>query len=280
MLSTIATTFTSTVLAVGWEPELRGLLTVVIAVAALCGSIYLILGTNLGARLGFLVAFTGLAGWMVLMGILWWIYGIGLTGEDPSWRQVEGRTVIQDVESLTAAGVLDARVPVSPDDDPLTKADAVREQLTAEGWETIAEGEGGFGQAASAAGTFLQETGAFDAGEFQATLMFQTGGERWPKINESLDFLAFFHTPNYALVEVAPLEELRLEPGRAPVQPQIDDERARQYVYMVRDLGSLRQPAALLTIGSTLVFLSLCWMLHRRDRIVAENRAADLVPAG
>lgn len=280
MLSTIATTFTSTILAVGWEPELRGLLTVILAVVALCGSLYLVLATNLGARLGFLVAFTGLAGWMVLMGILWWIYGIGLTGEDPSWRQVEGRTVIQDVESLTAAGVLDARVPVSPDDDPLTKATAVREQLTAEGWRTVGEGEGGFGQAASAAGTFLQETGAFDAGDFQVTLLFQTGGERWPKINESLDFLAFFHTPHYALAEVAPLEELRLEPGRAPVQPQIDADQPRQYVYMVRDLGSLRQPAALLTIGSTLVFLSLCWMLHRRDRIVAENRAADLVPAG
>ena len=27
-----------------------------------CGSIYLLLGTNLGARLGFLVAFTGLMG--------------------------------------------------------------------------------------------------------------------------------------------------------------------------------------------------------------------------
>jgi hypothetical protein len=29
-------------------------------------------GTNMGARLGFLVAFTGLAGWMFLMGAIWW----------------------------------------------------------------------------------------------------------------------------------------------------------------------------------------------------------------
>ena len=42
---------------------------------------------------------------------------------------------------------------------------------------------------------------------------------------------------------------------------------------MIRDLGSLREPAAYITIGSTLMFLALCWLLHRRDRIVAENRA-------
>ena len=46
----------ASVLAIGWEPELRGILIVIIAVAVLNGSIYLLLGTNLGARLGFLVA--------------------------------------------------------------------------------------------------------------------------------------------------------------------------------------------------------------------------------
>ena len=29
-----------------------------------------------------------------------------------------------------------------------------------------------------------------------------------------------------------------------------------------------------------IVFLLLCWMLHRRDRFVAENRSRQLVPAG
>ena len=40
-------------LAVNWEWELRGTLIVIMAVGVLCGSLYLILGTNLGARLGF-----------------------------------------------------------------------------------------------------------------------------------------------------------------------------------------------------------------------------------
>ena len=84
-------------LAVGWEPELRGLLTVVIGFVILMGSVYLILATNMGARLGFLVSLTALAGWMMLMGLVWWIYGIGLRGPDPSWAPVTGQTVVQAV---------------------------------------------------------------------------------------------------------------------------------------------------------------------------------------
>jgi len=275
-MSTLATSL----LAVSWEPELRGLLTVIIGVVVLCGSIYLVLGTNLGSRLGFLIALTGLTGWIFLMGILWWIYGIGLTGPDPSWRQVEGRTVIQEASALTQAGVLDSRLGVDDDLTPTELAGEVRDQLATEGWEPVDESEPGFGQAANAAGTFLQDAEAFDAGEFEVTALFQTGGERWPKLGQSLDFLAFFHSPRYAVAEVSPLEQLREEPGRAPTQAQVDESLERQYVYMVRDLGARRQPAMLLTLGSGLMFGAMCWMLHRRDRIVAENRAAELIPAG
>jgi hypothetical protein len=42
---------------------------------------------------------------------------------------------------------------------------------------------------------------------------------------------------------------------------------------MLRDLGSRRELVALITIGLMIVFLALAWMLHRRDRFVAENFA-------
>ena len=42
----------SALLAINWEFELRGILTVIIGVVVLMGSVYLVLGTNLGARLG------------------------------------------------------------------------------------------------------------------------------------------------------------------------------------------------------------------------------------
>ena len=85
--------------------------------------------------------------------------------------------------------------------------------------------------------------------------VFDIGGDRYPKINNSLDFFAVFHEPHFAVVEVAPLEPTRTEPGRAPAAAEIDPNRQHQYVYMVRDLGARRQPALVLTIGAGLIFL-------------------------
>ena len=42
-------------LAINWEPQLRGYTVVLISVVVLIGGTYLVVGTNLGARLGFLV---------------------------------------------------------------------------------------------------------------------------------------------------------------------------------------------------------------------------------
>lgn len=266
----------SALLAIGWEPELRGALTVMIGTAVWMGSVYLILGTNLGARLGFMVAFAGLAGWMALMGSVWWIYGIGLKGDEPSWQQVPGATVIQEVDLLHRAGVLDEPIPFTEDDDPVEASEAVADQLTAQGWSFVDSSAPEFGQAEASATVFLEEEGAFEPGAFQVTNVYEVDPpdeSAWPKLgpNGEFDQLAFFHKPYYTLVEVAPLVELREEPGRAPLAPEIDNSRQRQYVYMIRDLGSLREPAAYITIGSTIVFLAMCWLLHRRDRLVAEN---------
>jgi hypothetical protein len=266
------------ILAVNWEPELRGVLTVVIGVVVLCGSVYLILGTNLGARLGLQIALAGLFGWLMLMGIVWWIYGIGLKGPEPSWQPVAGRAVITTTRGLTQAEVLDARV-----DDagtPAESAAAVEEQFLAEGWVTLEESSPSFGQAGSAAGVIVEEVGTLPAGGYQVVNVFDTGGERFPKIGDELDFIAFWHKPHYVVVELAPLSPVRAEPGRAPAQADIDPDRNHQYVYMIRDLGARRQPAVALTFGAGIVFLALCWLLHRRDRFVTENRSAAVVAVG
>ena len=71
---------------IGWDPEIRGLLTVVLAMAVLAGSVWLLLVTNTGTRLGSLIAIAGFFGWMFVMGIFWWIYGIGWVGSSPAWE--------------------------------------------------------------------------------------------------------------------------------------------------------------------------------------------------
>ena len=274
----------STLLAIGWEPELRGILTVLIGTAVWMGSVYLILGTNLGARLGFIVALTGLMGWMALMGGIWWIYGIGLKGDDASWQPVEGRTVIQEAELLHTAGVLEEPTEFPDDADPMATSEIVRDEITAQGWSEVASSAPEFGQAQASAEVFLEEEGALEAGTYAVTAVYEVdppAESAWPKLgrNGEFDQIAFFHKPYYTLVEVAPFEPLLTEPGRAPTAPEIDESRQRQYVYMIRDLGSLREPAAYITIGSTIAFLALCWLLHRRDRFVAENLQRKAIAA-
>jgi hypothetical protein len=80
---------TSLLAALAWDPGFRGILTVVVAVTILCGSVFLILATNNGVRLGFLLALTGFCGWMFVMGIIWSMYGIGWKGSAPTWKVVD-----------------------------------------------------------------------------------------------------------------------------------------------------------------------------------------------
>ena len=274
-------------LAIGWEPELRGLLTVVMGVVVLMGSVYMIMATNMGARLAFLVALAGLAGWMMLMGMTWWIYGIGLRGPDPSWAAVPGQTILQDVPALRQAGVLDEVPDIS--DVPVSEVhELLAEEFFDEGYIRIDPDNPAYGQAQAAASEFIEEDGALVAGQYQVTDVFDIGGERYPLIkagklpgleNDSLDFFAFFHKPHYTLVEISPLVPVRTEPGRAPATPEVDDNAQKQYVYMIRDLGARRQPAVVLTIGGGLIFLGLCFILHRRERILQQNLSTDVATA-
>src|SRR3546814_13881820 len=42
---------------------------------------------------------------------------------------------------------------------------------------------------------------------------------------------------------------------------------------MIRDIGDKRFPPAMITIGSSLMFGLLCWVLHQRERILETNVA-------
>jgi len=268
----------STLLAVSWEPEIRGIIVVLISVVVLIGGTYLIVGTNLGARLGVLVVLAGFFGWMMTMGAIWWTYGIGLKGPEPSWKPAEPITMIRDATALVGAEILET--PAQTAADPGATAANVASQLESEGWQLLEESDPQRGQAVAASDAIIQvEAEEFAAGEYLSVAVYDRGGERWPKITDEIDFTAFFHKPRYALVELASLVPQRSEPGRAPARPVIDQEQPHRYLLMIRDLGSKRQPAVFITIGSSIIFLILCWLLHRRDRFVKENVAGELNPA-
>ena len=239
-------------MAITWEPELRGILIVIIAFVTLCGSIYLVLATNLGARLGFLVAFTGLAGWMALMGSVWWIYGIGLKGPEPSWEAMPGTDRDPGHRPRCAAPACSTTL---PDDSRGCVVRARRpssstQQFVDEGWVQLEESEPSFGQAGSAAGELLVETDTFANGEFKVERVFDTGASA-PRRSTRASISSPSSTDPTTRSSRSPRSSSSsAEPGRAPTPPEIDTTRQRQYVYMVRDLGARRQPAALITLGS------------------------------
>jgi len=270
----------STLLAIGWEPEIRGAIVVMIGVVVLMGSVYLILGSNVGARLGLLIALAGLAGWMATMGAIWWTYGIGLKGREATWKPAAPISIVRDARLLDKAEVLSEPITVDAGAAPSKVASIAEAELVGEGWTKLDEADPRRGQAVASADDIIQNKAKeFAAGEYTAVAVYNRGGERWPKISDEIDFTAFFHKSRYALVELAPLVPQRTEPGRAPAKPVIDAAQPHRYLLMVRDLGSKRQPAVFITIGSSIIFLILCWLLHRRDRFLVQNVSGELNPA-
>ncbi len=258
------------VLAVNWEPELRGIVIVAISVGVLIGGTYLVVGTNLGARLGFLVVLAGLFGWMATMGVIWWTYGIGLKGREPTWQPAEPVTIVREASLLQGSEILEQPLELSGEVQGDSRK--VSSALQSEGWLLLEESDPRRGQAVAASDEIIQqEAEELVAGEYISLAVYDKGGDRWPKINNSLDFIAFFHKPHFSLVEVAPVVPQRTDPGRAPARPVVDETQPRRYIHMIRDLGTKRQPAIFITIGSTIIFLLLCRILHKRDLNLQQN---------
>lgn len=107
MIGTALIGMTEIVAGLGWDPEIRGLLTVALGMAILGGSVWLLLVTNTGTRLGSLIALAGFWGWMFVMGIFWWIYGIGWAGSLPTW---EVQDVFIDAPGAEVEGLQEAFV--------------------------------------------------------------------------------------------------------------------------------------------------------------------------
>src|SRR5437588_4142654 len=86
--------------AIAWDPFIRGILIVIVAVLVLPGSVYLVLAPHTGVRVGFSLAAAGLSGWMGLMGVIWAATGSSAdVGRPASWKTVE--VVTGDTKNAT-----------------------------------------------------------------------------------------------------------------------------------------------------------------------------------
>jgi hypothetical protein len=250
--------------ALKWEPQIHGLLVVLLAVVLLPGSVYLLLSTNMGARVGFLIAVAGLFGWMTLMSIIWTVYGIGFSGNPPTWKVQQ---VIQGDISSSTLPVLDG---------------------FPRGWHQLQIGDPNETAAAAAADPELAppatsgKQGIFAASsDYIAVAAYDKGGEKYlPTWNHPPDALGFFHKPHYFVVQVQKVRPQVTAPGQAPPKPVADPAQPFVSVVMVRDLGNVRRKPILVGISSGIIFGIACYVLHRRDKQAWAARGTALEPVG
>lgn len=293
-----------TLAGIAWDPELRGILATAVGVVVLMGSVHLLLATNVGNRLGFLLASAAFFGWMTIMGGVWWVYGtIGMIGESPSWNVVEvlypdtSASGIEEVQQLRTDELPPAKEINSMDPADLQEIRSDLEATTG-GWRLLPEADRSFGEAKAAVDEHIGEHpvttvgkgsdgkgGLNDPTDYITTYSFERGGKsRLPDDPSRIDrivnklrttFLEPTHPTRYAVIQLHPVIPQEPEPGQAPPTPEPDPSEPTVTVVMKRDLGQVRLPGAALTIFSGIIFVLLCVQLHRRDQRVAEVRALE-----
>lgn len=245
-----------------FDPGIRGILIVTVAMAILCGSVYLLLATNTGIRLGFLLAATGFMSWMFLMGLVWWIYAIGLTGNPAEWRVTE--VVRSDAPEDTSAATLPEARDLRDDEwEQLEASDPARGEAQASADESIVGDE--------------SRVAVYDGpGDYLVLDVYQRGGVDPGNL---LHRLPGPRPTQHAVVQVQGVVDVDVPFGEAPPPAEADPNEPVYSVVMVRDLGSERLPPAIVTLSSLILLGLLANALHRRDKLASENRAKALAEA-
>lgn len=231
-----------------WNPTVKGILVVAAAITLFVGSVYLLLSTNLGARLGFLVVAAGVSGFMIILSSLWLTNTDplqSLRGRIPEWKGVEVAESIDESSVEEVREIPESGEEVSEDDIAGVEA-AVEAALTGE--------ESELAQFESATDYLVLEAQ-------------EIGGE-----TKNL----FWHEPRYAAVQICPVDTEALEvPTGDPIpEPRCLEGEPTQTVVLLRDLGSLRQPPAVVLGASIVLFVLSLLGLHWRERDQQREREA------
>lgn len=269
-----------------WDPQIRGFLIFVAAFVMLPGTIYLLLATNVGARMGFMLSVAGISGWMFILGVTWAFYGQGIKGREPSWKVQE---VVQSTPA--AATKLDDSTLKALGDFPAK-------------WEKLVQGDKILGDAQAAADNFITKSGRKPKMGHEGPIIKEpTAAQlRFPAVySESADYQViggyrkggddylfkigghkfdFKHEPHYVVVQLQGVIDQPIVDGEPPPTPKVDPEAKVMNVIVLRDLGSVRFPQVMMSIGSLIIFLVTCHALHRRDlQIMAARASTSGAPA-
>ncbi|MGH9277476.1 MAG: hypothetical protein ACRD12_05135 [Acidimicrobiales bacterium] len=234
--------------ALAWEPQIKGALYVIVAVLVLCGSCYMILATNTGARLGFLLAAAGMFGWLFTGGVIWWVYGQGPKGPAPSWEVV---TVVVGSPSSSGASVLTG---------------------FPRKWEELEVTDKAVADATPVVdGAIVGSGKQFKSpSEFQVTGAFDRGGDAHGILGLNFRPVNLWHTPHYLMITVQ-----KTLPAVGGQKPAVDPSAPPVSVVLIRNQGALRLHPAVFTISTGIIFGVVCYQLHSRDKDLWRKREEE-----
>ena len=279
--------------AITWDPFVRGVLITALFVLLLPGSVYLVLATDTGARVGFLLIAAGMTGMLSLLATLWMpLASTANVGRPNSWQALnvvtgtytdhvvvkgaadfpanEPQLALPPVQSLKKkpwywplqscdSSPAWHRIDPSLVNDPESTADKVLAPSSSSSGAAKPSLTSPFSQATEYIYIDGYEKGA-DGGCLFA-------------INRHKVYLPLSRGAHFVVLRVLPVLPT-LNTGGAPPTPQPDKTQAYTYVVLSRDLGSVRQPQALLAISMGLTFLVICYLLHTREKEAMEKEAA------
>jgi hypothetical protein len=259
-----------------WYPTILGVLVVLAAVSLFCGSIYLLLATNLGARLGFLIAASALSGFMVLLSCLWLTTASPLNtlkGRVPTWKAVE---------SITGGDLSKSKIPAvrainktnevkDPAEQSNVKAAVDQVVVTPLGTPSSNAVASTSKFAIYANSTLYLVPSYYETGGgklFSQAKLYVSG--QFPLVHASL------HKPLYAVVNICPIDQAaQIVPfGDKPPTPKCDDSKPINSVVFERDLGSVRVPPFVALLASSVLFTLCLLSLHWRERDLQARAAA------
>jgi hypothetical protein len=233
--------------------QLRGYGVAIFAVGLFCGSIYLLLATDVGGRLGFMVAFSAVTGFLAMLALIWFTNFTPLNalhGPPPTWKVKEVVDDPKDARIEQVRQIEDKGVKLSEAEQGEIKA-SVDTAVTAENSPYLTYGT---------------------ISEYVVVAAERIGGGKTGP-------LGLKHKPLHGVMKIQGVKKVEAVPGQAPPPPEADPAAPAHYVVLERDLGALRQPPLFMALGFGILFAISLVVMHNGERArQLEERKGQLEP--
>ncbi|MBP9115065.1 MAG: hypothetical protein KBF89_01820 [Acidimicrobiia bacterium] len=229
-------------LSIGW-------LVVIAGVGMFFGSTYLLLATNVGSRLGFLIVGSVVTAFLCVLSLLWMTTATPLNvfkGRVEEWKPLSINNTAKSSKTIAVQDIENSGTKITGAEYANIKAAA----------DTIL--------APALEGTEKPESIAADlpSKPIVVTDIYRIGGSTANPLH-----LEFKHKPLYAVAIYCPLDEIKSKTAfRNTCETPLDGKTNTKVLVLEKDLGSLRQPPTFLFLGSFILCIIFLLNLHWREQ--------------